>query len=135
MLMPRTVQEILDHADELAARFEQYEPGEAEVTELGELFAAVQARAEAEALVAQRVAAARAAGQSWAIIGTLLGTSGEGARQRYSVSSGGYTVEVTVTETPKRKPRKVAGKQVKKAPLSGTRAAAKQGSKRKVPAG
>jgi hypothetical protein len=26
--MPRTTQEILDHADELAARFEQHEPAD-----------------------------------------------------------------------------------------------------------
>ncbi len=26
--MPRSIQEILDHADELAARFEDYEPAE-----------------------------------------------------------------------------------------------------------
>lgn len=26
--MPKSIQEILDHADELARRFEEYEPGE-----------------------------------------------------------------------------------------------------------
>jgi len=26
--MPRSIQDILDHADELAERFEEYEPGE-----------------------------------------------------------------------------------------------------------
>jgi hypothetical protein len=28
MVMPRSIKEILDHADELARRFEVYEPGE-----------------------------------------------------------------------------------------------------------
>ena len=32
--MPRSVQEILDHADELAARFEDYEPAEGDERDL-----------------------------------------------------------------------------------------------------
>jgi len=83
--MPRTVQEILDHAEELAARFEQnYEPaGNPEVTALGELYLAVQARAAAERAVAEQVAVARAGGVSWDVIGGILGTNGEAVRQRY----------------------------------------------------
>ncbi|MEP6650471.1 MAG: hypothetical protein ABJA74_11260 [Lapillicoccus sp.] len=84
--MPRTVQEIIDHADELAARFESgFDPNanKSEVTPLGELYDAVQARAATERLIAEKVQAARDSGTSWAAIGQLLGTSGEAARQRY----------------------------------------------------
>lgn len=84
--MPRTMQEILDHASELAARFENLDPAEgtSEVTPLGELYLAVQERAASERHIAETVAAARAQGTSWAVIGRLLGTTGESARQRYA---------------------------------------------------
>ncbi len=84
--MPRTMQEILEHADKLAAHFERdYDPDPArtEVTPLGELYLAVQERAASERHIAETVAVARAHGASWATIGGLLGTSGEAARQRY----------------------------------------------------
>ena len=85
--MPRTAQEILDQADELAARFENYEPkpGDAlDATPLRELRAAFAHRAEAEKALADAVDYARDAGHSWASIGAMVGTSGEAARQRYS---------------------------------------------------
>jgi hypothetical protein len=88
--MPRTVDEILAHADELARHFEEFEPDSKTpvlVTELGQLYEAVQARAQAERLVAERVQTARAAGTSWSGIGQILGTSGEAARQRYGSTS------------------------------------------------
>ncbi len=82
--MPRTIQEIVDHADELARQFEESEPtGPARATELGELYRAVTARGAAERTVADRVHAAHRAGYTWTVIGTMLGTSGEAARQRY----------------------------------------------------
>ena len=65
--MPRTVDEILAHADELAARFESYDPVEA----------------QAERHVLDAIRGARDAGMSWAAIGNMVGTSGEAARQRY----------------------------------------------------
>jgi hypothetical protein len=81
------MQDILDHADELAARFANDEfgadPGSREITRLGELYYAVRAWAEAERLVNERVLAAKAAGATWAQIGFFLGTSGEAARQKY----------------------------------------------------
>lgn len=86
MPMPRTVNEILDQADELAARFEAHEPDPADVTDaaaLRVLRLAFQARAEAERRVADAVSVARAEGHSWAAIGAMVGTSGEAARQRY----------------------------------------------------
>lgn len=84
--MPRTINEILAHADELAARFENHEPDIGQVGDaaaLRALRAAVLARAEADRTVAAAVADAREAGHSWSTVGAMLGTSGEAARQRY----------------------------------------------------
>lgn len=86
MTMPRTVQEILDHADELARRFEDYEPDPSDRRDPAVLAAvrdAVIARSEAERTLATVVRVAHRKGHSWQSIGTLLGTSGEAARQRY----------------------------------------------------
>jgi hypothetical protein len=88
--MPRTTQEILDQADELAARFEDHEPGEGasrDAIALRTVREAFVARANAERQLADAVAAARGEGHSWASIGAMLGTSGEAARQRYSRTS------------------------------------------------
>ncbi|NLF05034.1 MAG: hypothetical protein GX593_08580 [Actinomycetales bacterium] len=85
--MPRTVDEILAHADELAARFESYEPNpgdELDVEAVVQLRAAVVERSEAERHLLEAVRAARRAGMPWSAIGSLVGTSGEAARQRYS---------------------------------------------------
>jgi hypothetical protein len=87
MSMPRTVDEILAHADELAARFENYEPNPADEVDAGAvtlLRAAVAERSEAERHLLAAVTQARGSGMSWAAIGTLVGTSGEAARQRYA---------------------------------------------------
>lgn len=84
--MPRTVQEILDHADELAERFEGYKPA-AEDERDPEPFIALRdaaaARSDAERSIKAAVEGARTRGYSWQLIGSLLGTSGEAARQRY----------------------------------------------------
>lgn len=85
--MPRTVEEILAHADELAARFEHYEPNPADEVDaeaVALLRAAVAERSEAERHLLAAVGRARRAGMSWAAIGALVGTSGEAARQRYA---------------------------------------------------
>lgn len=86
MPMPRTAKEIIDQADELAARFEDHDPRLAEIKDATSLRAvrrAFQARADAERNLAEAVAVARAEGHSWAAIGAMVGTSGEAARQRY----------------------------------------------------
>jgi hypothetical protein len=86
MAMPRSVEDILKHADELAKRFEQYEPDEHDERDpaaLDELRQAVTARSDAERSVRDAVSLARRAGFSWALIGSVIGTSGEAARQRY----------------------------------------------------
>ena len=87
MTMPRTVEEILAHADELAEKFENYEPREGDELDphaVALLRAAVAERSEAERHVLEAIRTARAAGLSWSAIGTFVGTSGEAARQRYA---------------------------------------------------
>jgi hypothetical protein len=87
MNMPRTVQDILDHADELTSRFESYEPTPQDARDPEAFVAlrdAVLSRSDAERSIKAAVDNARAHGYSWALIGSLLGTSGEAARQRYA---------------------------------------------------
>jgi hypothetical protein len=87
MTMPRTVEEILQHADELAARFESYEPDpahELDPAAVALLREAVQERSDAERHLIDAVSAARRAGIAWSAIGQLVGTTGEAARQRYA---------------------------------------------------
>lgn len=82
--MPRTAQEILDSADELAARFEHSEPGDLrDATALRTVREAFLARAETERSLRDAVVEARRNGKSWSSIGAMVGTSGEAARQRY----------------------------------------------------
>lgn len=84
--MPRTAEEIIHQAEELATRFEDHEPDADDVRDasaLRELRHAFLARAEAEQRVTNAVEKARGDGHSWASIGAMVGTSGEAARQRY----------------------------------------------------
>lgn len=82
--MPRSMQEIIDHADELARRFEDDEPGRPlDPDVLKALRVAAVARAKAEQTLTESVVRARRAGLSWSVVGSTLGTSGEAARQRY----------------------------------------------------
>ena len=76
--MPRTLQEILEHADELERRFADH--GQANVRPAEPLHAirdAVTERAATQRRIAEAVTAAREAGVSWSAIGGMLGTSGE----------------------------------------------------------
>ena len=83
--MPRSLQEILEHADELGRRFEKHEPSDVrDAAPLHAIREAVTERAATERRVAEAVAAAREAGVSWSAIGSMLGTSGEAARKRYA---------------------------------------------------
>ena len=87
MTMPRSVDEILQYADELAERFENYEPNPADELDPGAvtlLRAAIQERSDAERHLIDAIRAARESGMSWSAIGTFVGTSGEAARQKYS---------------------------------------------------
>ncbi|MDC3402368.1 hypothetical protein OAX95_00335 [bacterium] len=83
--MPRSIQDILDHADELAARFENYEPDPADERPIEEylLERAALARARSERQIVDAITAARTKGVSWTRIGELLGTSAQAAQQRY----------------------------------------------------
>lgn len=104
MTMPRSLQEILDHADEYADRFENYdpEPGDRRsgpevvvvddnalmkrvLAALDGLGVASRARADIDRAIIAGVRAARGRGDSWAAIGHELGTSGEAARQKYAL--------------------------------------------------
>ncbi len=84
--MPRSVYEIIEQAEGLAERFESFEPGtknRARGRALAAVHRAALSRARAEANLLDVVARARDDGHSWTAIGTMLGTSGEAARQRY----------------------------------------------------
>lgn len=84
--MPRSLKDILEHADELSDRFERHDPDTTELRNADALRALRQAalrRAQGESELADAVSLARAEGHSWSVIGAMLGTSGEAARQRY----------------------------------------------------
>ena len=86
--MPRSIQEILDHGDELAKHFEDYEPkpGDERVLEEYLLERATIARARSERQIIEAVTAARGKGLSWQRIGDILGTSAQAAQQRYGAA-------------------------------------------------
>lgn len=86
--MPRSIQEILDHAEELAQRFENFDPDVATEVPVEEylLQRAVVTRARSEKLLLDAVAQARAKGVSWQKIGALIGTSAQAAQQRYGAA-------------------------------------------------
>jgi hypothetical protein len=88
--MPRSIQEILDHADGLAQHFEDYEPAEGDERPVEEylLQRAAVARARSERQIVEAVTAARTAGIPWSKIGELLGTSAQAAQQRYGAVVG-----------------------------------------------
>jgi len=83
--MPRSIQEILDHADQLAERFENYEPAPGDERPVEEylLERAAVARARSERGIVDAIAAARSKGLPWQRIGELLGTSAQAVQQRY----------------------------------------------------
>ncbi|MGI9196925.1 MAG: hypothetical protein ACR2KE_05630 [Candidatus Nanopelagicales bacterium] len=87
MTMPRSVDEILQHADELAARFEDYDPSDKDELDSEAVTAlrlAVQERSDAERHILEAIRMARESGMSWSAIGLFVGTTGEAVRQRYS---------------------------------------------------
>ena len=83
--MPRSMQDIFDHADDLAKRFEDYEPSPDDEVDVAEylLRRAVLARARSELQIAEAVGEARRAGMTWKRIGNQLGISAQAAQQRY----------------------------------------------------
>jgi hypothetical protein len=86
MTLPRSLEEILAHADELANAFEAYDPNpddEGKASSLVALRLAATRRVVADQALLEAVADAREHHVTWAAIGSFLGTSGEAARQRY----------------------------------------------------
>ena len=83
--MPRSFQEIIEHADELSAQLDELQRTDdiRDARTLRKLRQAVLKRAAAESEIAELVTVARAEGQAWSAIGAMVGTSGEAARQRY----------------------------------------------------
>ena len=83
--MPRSIQEILEHAEELAQRFEDCEPSEGDELPVEEymLRRAALARARCEGQIVEAVVVARTKGITWNRIGEILGTSPQAAQQRY----------------------------------------------------
>jgi hypothetical protein len=83
--MPRSIQDNLDHADEIAERFENYEPepGDERPVEEYLLERAALARARSERQIVDAITTARTRGVTWTRIGELLGTSAQAAQQRY----------------------------------------------------
>jgi hypothetical protein len=83
--MPRSIDELIARADELADRFERYDPRDEDNHEpaLMALRRVAYRRILIERELARAVRDAREAGTSWEKIGRELGTSGEAARQRY----------------------------------------------------
>lgn len=84
--MPRSIDELIAQADELADEFEHYAPADEDRGEptLTALRRAAYRRALIERELVEMVRHAREAGASWSKIGKELGTSGEAARQRYA---------------------------------------------------
>lgn len=83
--MPKSIAEIVLHADELAQRFENFDPSSAHDLDPaeGKLIRDAIERALCEQRIAQDVADARRAGLSWKKIGAALGISAQAAQQRY----------------------------------------------------
>ena len=85
--MPRSLEEALAHADELAAEFEAFDPTGATHVNPAEyaLQRAARARARAEREVADAVVEARRQDVPWRTIGKSLGVTPQSAQRRYSV--------------------------------------------------
>lgn len=90
--MFRSIQEVLDQADELADRCEAYEPSPSDERPIAEylLKRAAEHKTRCEHQIAQAVAAARAEGSSWREINRVLGAPDETASQRHAGEGGPY---------------------------------------------
>jgi hypothetical protein len=80
------LKDILADADDYCAIFDNYVPrAEDEIDPAAhrELREAATARVRAEVRLAEAVEKARTGNMRWSSIGTILGTTGEAARQRY----------------------------------------------------
>ena len=84
-----TMQQILDNADELAERFEAFDPSLAEEVPVHEyeLRRAARATRRRHSHIVGAVATAREAGTTWTRIGEILGISGPEAERCYDSAS------------------------------------------------
>ena len=84
--MSWTLEQILDHADELADRFEAFDPSEADEIPVAEylLHRAVRSSPTDQTHLGEALTTAREAGISWIRIGEILGVSGYDAEQWYN---------------------------------------------------
>jgi hypothetical protein len=107
MTMPRSLQWILDHQDELADRAEQLDPDELVDVSTPEMVLrrAAWKRAEAEREIAEAVAEARDKGVSWRVIGDSIGTSAQSAQRRYSTLRIRFSAKPTKARTVKGRAR------------------------------
>jgi hypothetical protein len=90
--MPRSLEDIVARADDLARQFEDFDPGSGSAKDAATLRAVREGFEDvalAQKRLAERVSVAKAAGHSWASIGLMLGTTGEAARQRYGPRAAG----------------------------------------------
>jgi hypothetical protein len=84
--MPKSLDDRLSHDDDLARYFEHYEPSDEDRRDTAShnaLVKAVHDRASAERDIDRAVGEMRIARWSWSTIGSILGTSGQAAQQRY----------------------------------------------------
>jgi hypothetical protein len=84
--MPRSLNELIQHADFYAKQFEAYPTGAEDVIDsatFNALWSAGKQKSVLENSIAELVVKARSENISWKLIGQILGTSGEAARQRY----------------------------------------------------
>ena len=110
--MPWSMQDTLDHADELARRFEEFAPTPDDEVGVAEylLRRATLVRGGSEHQISEAVDAARHAGISWKRIGTELGISAQAAQQRY----GAIASQVEGKGTPR--PVTMVGRRVSNCP-------------------
>lgn len=84
--MPRSLNELIQHADFYANQFEDYPTAPQDAIDgatFNALWSAGQQKSVLENSIAKLVVKARSENMSWRLIGQILGTSGEAARQRY----------------------------------------------------
>ena len=84
--MPRSLNELIKHADFYAKQFEDYPTSADDAIDsatFNALWAAGEQKSTIENSIAELVVKARSENMSWKLIGQVLGTTGEAARQRY----------------------------------------------------
>jgi hypothetical protein len=87
--MPRSREEIIQHAEALAKRFERYEPNPDDERDVAgyQLRRAAIDRARSERDLAEAVEEARRAGLTWRQIAETMGITSQAAQQRYGRSA------------------------------------------------